>query len=579
MSENSVDQPQEKMIDDSDTSKEVGNKKPKRILSIILGVLFILPALGVLIFTKIIPTILTALISFQDRTLFQESGTFIGMRNYDQVFSSSVFVDSLQFTSLLVLVRVFVILIPVLFLALGAASLKRVGRKIIRVFATLPWMLYSPIALGIAWVLIFNPMVGFGNEVFTLRNPETAQILTLVIDGLSFFGLAAGLGITVFLSALKGENSDKAEKRPIRTIILLYALLIFGTIAISLQGGSVVNLLTGGGPQNLTSTFQGLLLRQTFNFAQIGLGSAMASILIVAAIILGLGVTIIIILTNLRLFKIPSNTEPVSIAKWIKILAIIFMVIFLLILFLSIVPYIARFIPLFRAQMSTVFENISEVIQETPFWQSLLNTWMVPSVIVLLIQFPITYLAALGIGALRPLGKGSEWLLLIFAPWIFMTELLLIPGLINIMLDLELTNTFLGYAIPYLLNIPMLFILVMFFRGQNQKYGQESSNHGFFQKFVWPSLPLLAICLVFSLLYIQQEMVWSVSILTDPTKQLLPGFFRRLLFMNFNRLQDTGWLLTLTRIPAFIFAFLLFGGYQIFFFPRLGIKSGKHRKK
>ena len=41
----------------------------------------------------------------------------------------------------------------------------------------------------------------------------------------------------------------------------------------------------------------------------------------------------------------------------------------------------------------------------------------------LCIQLPIAYLGALGIGALRPLGRYSEWLLLPFSPWLFITAL------------------------------------------------------------------------------------------------------------------------------------------------------------
>src|SRR5207249_3388090 len=53
--------------------------------------------------------------------------------------------------------------------------------------------------------------------------------------------------------------------------------------------------------------------------------------------------------------------------------------------------------------------------------QDLSNLIVPAAVPALLIQLPVAYFAALGIGALRPLGRYSGWLLLILSPFLFIT--------------------------------------------------------------------------------------------------------------------------------------------------------------
>ncbi len=572
MSEN-PDKTSEKIKQTGKKQKKRDIEKPsKRVLPIVLGILFLLPALGVLVVSKVIPTTMTIIGSFQESRGFNIFGSFVGIENYRIFFASPQFFDSLEFTSLLILVRVIVILFPTLPLGLGAGSLKPLGRKIVRILASIPWMVYSPIALGITWILLLNPMFGFGNEILNLRDPEKGRILILAIDGLSFLGLAGGLGVTAFLSALKGEN-ESGRRKPVKSVLLIEALMLLVTVAFTVQGGSTINFVAGGGVNNSTLTFQNLIFRFLFITFRPGLSSAIASVLFLLVMILGIAAALILILSHFRLFALSPKSNPVKYAKWFKIVSIILLILFLILQLISVVPYIAKFIPLFRTPLANIMNDTSDLVQETLFWRTLLNTWLVPFVIVILVQFPITYVAALGIGALRPLGKGSEWLLIIFAPWLIMTELLVIPGMLRLINSVGINNNLITFSIPYLLNIPMLFILVLFFRGQHYKFVENEKKQGFFTKFVWPSIPLTAFCLIFSMIYIQQDMVWVRSLPMTQAQQFIPGLIRSLLTAGSER--TIGWLLAFIRIPAFILGFLVFGGFQLFYFPRLGIKSGK----
>ncbi len=550
-------------------SNEISNKG-NRTLKIILSIFFILPALAALVFTLVIPTIRTISFSFRDVRLFNDVGP-VGFDNYQRMFDSSAFGQAVTFTLLMTLNRVMLVLLPPLVLALGASGLKPGVRKAVRVMITIPWAVYSPISLGITWLLIINPFFGFGSEIFNLANPNMSRWIVLLIDGLSFFGLACGLGLTVYLASLKGSANNEPRKGLAKNVLISGLVLFIGTLAVSLQSGDTITFLTNGGPEHSTMTFYGLILNQAFAVMQTGIASAIASPIFVVVAFLGFLTTIIAITSKLRLLQLPKKTDPAPIAKWLKIVSIILMIIVLLFILISIVPYILRIIPLFRAPGEGFFERISDMISQTNLWRVLLNTWYMPLLIVLILQLPITYLAALGIGALRPLGKSSEWLLLLFAPWLFTRVLLFLPGISQTLYNLKWISTFQGFALPYLLNIPALFILTLFFRGQAQKAEKEEEQPKFFKTYILPSIPLTLFWVFLSVMLIQQDLLWSVATNT----MVLSTLFRRLRFTLGPDIGSVGGLLWVLSILAFIPSFIIFTIFQIVYFPRLGIKSGK----
>ncbi len=557
------------------SAKVVVQNKPvkeNRTLQIILGFLFILPALAALIFFIIIPTIRTIGFSFQEATLFESQP--VGWANYERMLETPILGQALSFTLLLTFNRVLIVLIPPLILALGSSAFKTGLRKVIRVLVSLPWMVYSPTALGIAWLFIINPYIGFGTQTFSIANPDWARWIVLLLDGLSFLGLACGLCLTVYLSTMRGVNSEGEKKGLWRNLLILAIILLIGTAAISLQGGDTINLLTYGGPENTTLTLQALIQNTAFVRMQMGMASAIATPIFIIVAVFGLVTCLITILANVRLFQIPKETGPAPIAKWLRIIAVILMIFILLIILISIVPYIVQLVPILRAPGEGFFQQISEVVSNSGFWRSLLNTWYLPVLIVLLIQFPVTYLAAVGISALRPLGKASKWLLLLFAPWLFVRVLLYLPGITRTMLDMELMNRPVGFALAHIINIPLLFILTLFFRGQHQKIAKEGKPIEFFKTYILPSIPLAAFGFVVSLMFIQQDLLWSVSTNT----YTLPVYFRRLRGTLGANIGGFGGLMWLLRIPAFVVSLIFFGGFQLFFLPRIGIQTGKKER-
>jgi len=560
------------------THVKVDVRKKNRTLQIILGIIFILPAIGALILTQIIPTIMTFIQSFRSSS-WRNVSEAVGYSNYEKMFSSPLIGQVYSFTGLLTITRVLMVLIPPLVLALGASSLKPVLRKFVRVFASVPWMIYSPMALSIVWLQLFSPIYGSRILASYMGDPVSARWLFLILDGISFLGLASGIGLTVYLSAIKSENVSGSNKRLKRSLILLVIILVLGTIALSLQGGDAIVSMTNGMPGNTTMTVYPYIVTLTFAFAQTGLAAALTSPLIIIIGLIGFCVGLLLILSNLRLFALPKQAEPVPLAKWLKILTMILMIFGLITILVSISPYIVRYFLLLINKNEISLVHLRELLSEIPIWKTLLNTWLVPVIIVLIVQLPLTYLGALGIGALRPFGKSSEWLLLIFAPWLFIRVLLLIPGMAQSLYEMRLMNGFYGFAIPYIINIPMLFILTLFFRGQTQKVADSGGTPKFFRDYILVSLPLTVICLVFSLMTIQQELLWSTLILSSPENSILPVLFRRIRGLYSLRSGELVALFTAVRLPASILSAIILIVYQVVYFPRLGIKVGKENNK
>ncbi|MET8863123.1 sugar ABC transporter permease [Nonomuraea sp. NPDC004580] len=115
------------------------------------------------------------------------------------------------------------------------------------------------------------------------------------------------------------------------------------------------------------------------------------------------------------------------------------------------------------------------------------NTW-VPAVVGALVSVGVAYLAALGIGGLRPLGRASEWLLLIFAPWLFVGAGPFSVANWQNVRNLGLIDTFPALIPPLLVSVPALLVLTLLCKGL-----AERTDRDFYSGVFLPSLPMAGI--------------------------------------------------------------------------------------
>jgi ABC-type sugar transport system permease subunit len=139
-----------------------------------------------------------------------------------------------------------------------------------------------------------------------------------------------------------------------------------------------------------------------------------------------------------------------------------------------------------------------------------LNTWP-PAVAGALVSVGVAYLAALGIGGLRPLGRGSEWLLLLFAPWLFVgTGPLGVANWQNIR-SLGLIDTFAALFPPLLVSVPALLVLTLLCKGLAERTGKD-----FFSGVFLPSLPMAGVLAGAVTLMNAQDLLWPLLVAQKP---------------------------------------------------------------
>lgn len=272
------------------------------------GLRLVSPAMILLFVLLAIPTVLTVLYSLHDvpangRTL----GPFVGFENYQIVFSSPKFWRSAQVTTIF---SVGFVLASTIFGLAMALLLNQqfIGRGLARGLLIIPWA--TPwLVIGILWKWFADGSVGGLNAVLLmmgltsdyhdfLSDPNTAlpiTILAAVWRQASFAGILLLAGLQTLpaelneAAALDGANVWQRFTnitlpwlRPVLITVtvlnIIYAFLQF----------DVIFAMTQGGPGDTTQVLSILIYRQLFGVTNIGLGSAIAVILGLVALVGGL---------------------------------------------------------------------------------------------------------------------------------------------------------------------------------------------------------------------------------------------------------------------------------------------------
>jgi multiple sugar transport system permease protein len=268
------------------------------------GYLFIFPSvLGFFLFV-LGPLIAVFVFSTQSRNLLTGQVTYIGMQNYQDLFTADplfkkTVINSLVFTAGLVPLNII--------LALTLAILLNRQTRSARIFQTIFFgpVVTSAVAWAIVWRFMLQGEQGVVNQVlaiFGLHGPNWlfepnwamfSVIFTRAIKGV-------GLNMVIFLSALANipeEFTDAArvdganDWRIFRNITFpLLApttlMVIIITVIGSLKVFDTIVLLTNGGPSNATTVLVYYIYYQAFKFFETGYASGLAVILFLITLVL-----------------------------------------------------------------------------------------------------------------------------------------------------------------------------------------------------------------------------------------------------------------------------------------------------
>ena len=270
------------------------------------GIGMLTPTLIVLLVMTAYPLIFTFVYSFTDYNLLRslkKGSHFIALQNYTKLLSDPYFQQSIlntvKFTILAVIFEMFIGLVMALFVN----SLKR-GQKTMRTLLLLPYLLPT-VTVALSWRMMLSPNYGIVNQVLqALHLPvynwfsdiHTAFGMLVLID----VWQSAPFVFLLLYAALQSVPQSQYEAARIdganRFKILFYVTLpnIKNSLALcallrtidSFRLFDKVNLLTGGGPANSTSTITQYLYNYGIKSLDFGFGSAGAIVMTILVLIL-----------------------------------------------------------------------------------------------------------------------------------------------------------------------------------------------------------------------------------------------------------------------------------------------------
>lgn len=261
----------------------------------------------------IFPIVFTIYLSLNDWNMLSGGAiTFVGLRNYAEMLANK------RFWSAVIRTIYFTVLAVGLETILGVAvalvlERKFVGKGVAKLILLLP-MVTTPVAIGLAWTLFYEPTIGLANYVLrTFGLPasnwiasNTAVIPSLAVVDIwewtpmialiSMAGLAS-LPAEPFESAMVDGASAFQRLRHI-TLPLLGSTIIVAIVLRGIEGlktFDIIYVMTAGGPGQASETLNIYSYNLSFNYFRFGAASAT----LIALFLLVLGST----LAMLRLRK------------------------------------------------------------------------------------------------------------------------------------------------------------------------------------------------------------------------------------------------------------------------------------
>ncbi len=259
--------------------------------------LFVLPAVAVMLAVIIFPWIFTFFMSVHDWRIGQAK-TFVGLDNYMKLVNDERFRNSVSRT------LVFTLLSVVLPVVLGVASALVFHRKfplrgLLRGIFIMP-MMATPVAVALVWTMMFHPQLGVLNYLLSLVGippslwvfdqatvipslvlVETWQWTPLVM--LIVLGGLASLPTEPYESALIDGATPWQMFRNI-TLPLVLPFIMVATIIRTIdavKAFDTIFVITLGGPGTASETINLYLYTVAFAFYDIGYASAMVVVFMV----------------------------------------------------------------------------------------------------------------------------------------------------------------------------------------------------------------------------------------------------------------------------------------------------------
>jgi multiple sugar transport system permease protein len=267
-----------------------------------LPLVFVTPALLVLLVLAIVPTLFAIAVSLQDRELGSSEVGWVGLTNYLQLFSDRRFLNSVSVsvTWELVTVSATMACAVVLGVLLFECRSSR-WRNALSIVFIMP-VLLPRVSAAFVWKFAFHPLFGLVTYPYKLITGEPLDLLSSPLSALAAVALVDVWQWSLFFAVIISKLLETLPTKPLEAARLDYASTaeIYACIALPMIKGPLISLgfvkmieslrafdliyvMTRGGPGIATETLDMYAFSQGFiESGHISYASSMAVLMMVA---------------------------------------------------------------------------------------------------------------------------------------------------------------------------------------------------------------------------------------------------------------------------------------------------------
>ena len=285
---------------DGESEAAALSKSGKHLFRRIRPYLMIAPAVfGIVVFT-VIPAIQMVVWSFYDINQLNPAKTrFIGFGNYTRIFQSADFTRALVNTGVYTFWTVVVIMALAILLAVWLGTKRDKLSKFTQAAIFLPYIV-SMVSIGLIFLQLMSPNYGLFNTILDAvglpksqwtQSSKTAMmsvILVAVWKAIGYYTIIIGGALqavpTELYEAAALDNSGKVRTLLKITIPIISPQLFFVLIIMTIGSFKVfetIQIMTGGGPNNATSSLVYYIYMQVFSKYDIGRAAAGGVVLLI----------------------------------------------------------------------------------------------------------------------------------------------------------------------------------------------------------------------------------------------------------------------------------------------------------
>ncbi|GGB37081.1 ABC transporter permease subunit [Virgibacillus dakarensis] len=244
--------------------------------------------------------------SFFDWSGSADNKEFTGFANYIKLFHDAIIPDTIIHDYFLVVTKVIGIMVLALFFAVALTQLKIKEAPFYRIIFFFPNIM-SVVVIGILWTFIYNPTMGFVNSGLEFLGLEEwvrpwlgdekwalpSLVLPSIWAGIGLFMLMLMGGITnvskSYYEAAEMDGANEWQQFWKVTLPLVWPQIKISIlyIVITTLNGSfiIVQIMTGGGPNNATHVMGSYLYQQAFKQYNFGYGATIGVMILILSLV------------------------------------------------------------------------------------------------------------------------------------------------------------------------------------------------------------------------------------------------------------------------------------------------------